>query len=92
VTFCGNLLYSQIKVFFLIFVVVDHWSVRLLHPSFHFLCCMFGCTSSMICSVEWHCYLCDMLSVPRIIPTQFLLSTVQWSPATTIQTTSNAGL
>jgi len=32
VTFCGNLLYSQIKVFFLIFVVVDHWSVRLLHP------------------------------------------------------------
>jgi len=33
-----------------------------------------------------------MLSVPIIIPTQLLLSTVQWSPATAIQTTSNADL
>jgi len=33
-----------------------------------------------------------MLSVPRIIPTQLLLSTVQWSPATANQTTSNADL
>jgi len=32
-----------------------------------------------------------MLLVPRIIPTQ-LLSTVQWSPATATQTTSNADL
>jgi len=58
---------------------VSVWSVCLLHPSFHFLCCVcvYIYTCSMICSVEWHGYLCDMLSVPRIIPiTQFLLSTV----------------